>query len=56
MINKSVESEFKRVFLNGTMIRPFKEFPFLADKIKAAMQKAYDAGHNDGMSETCSLF
>ena len=49
--NKKVERKFEKEFVNGLLIRPFKEYPFLADKIKKAMQEMYDLGHADGVAD-----
>ena len=50
-IDKRIERKFEKEFVNGLLIRPFKEYPFLADKIKKAMQDAYDLGHADGVAD-----
>lgn len=50
-IDKRIERKFEKEFVNGLLIRPFKEYPFLVDKIKKAMQDAYDLGHADGVAD-----
>ena len=59
-INVKIENKFKKEFTNMYVDTIFKRNPYLADKIKRALQEAYDLGHADGiaegMRETCNLF
>jgi hypothetical protein len=50
-INIKVKNKFEKEFVNGLLIKPFKDYPFLAEKIKLAMQQMYDLGHADGMAD-----
>ena len=49
--NIKVKNKFEKEFVNGLLIKPFKDYPFLADKIKRVMQEMYDLGHADGYAE-----
>lgn len=49
--NKKVERKFEKEFVNGLLIRTFKQHPFLVDKIKRVMQEMYDLGHADGVAD-----
>ena len=51
VIDKRIERKFEKEFVNGLLIHPFKEYPFLADKIKKAMQDAYELGYADGVAD-----
>ena len=56
VISKRIERKFEKEFVNGLLIHPFKEYPFLADKIKKAMQDAYDLGYADGVADAYSEY
>lgn len=48
---KKLKDKFEREFVNGTFIKPFKDYPFLADKIQKVMRDMYDLGHSEGMAD-----
>jgi hypothetical protein len=50
-VNIKVKNKFNKEFVNGLLIHPFKEYPFLSDKILRVMQDMYDLGHADGRAE-----
>ena len=50
-INVKVERKFQKEFVNGLFIKPFKDYPYLAEKIKLAMQQMYDLGYADGFAD-----
>ena len=50
-INVKVERRFQKEFVNGLFIKPFKDYPYLAEKIKLAMQQMYDLGYGDGLAD-----
>lgn len=54
--NEKIENKFKREFTNKYADNIFKRNPYLPDKIKRAMQEAYEMGCEDGMRNTCNLF
>lgn len=54
--NIKVKNKFEKEFVNGLLIKPFKDYPFLAEKIQRVMQEMYDLGHYDGMADTCEMF
>ena len=54
--NKKIEEKFKREFTNKYADNIFKRNPYLPDKIKRALQEAYEMGCEDGMRNTCCLF
>lgn len=49
--NIKVERKFEKEFVNGLLIKPFKDYPFLVEKIKRVMQEMYDLGHADGRAD-----
>lgn len=49
--NIKVKKKFEKEFVNGLLIKPFKDYPFLADKIQRVMQDMYDLGHADGRAD-----
>ena len=49
--NIKVKNKFEKEFVNGLFIKPFKDYPYLAEKIKLAMQQMYDLGHADGVAD-----
>jgi hypothetical protein len=49
--NIKVKNKFEKEFVNGLFIKPFKDYPFLADKIQRVMQEMYDLGHADGRAD-----
>jgi hypothetical protein len=49
--NIKVKNKFEKEFVNGLLIKPFKDYPFLADKIQRVMQEMYDLGHADGRAD-----
>ena len=49
--NIKVRNKFEKEFVNGLLIKPFKDYPFLAEKIQRVMQEMYDLGHADGMAD-----
>ena len=49
--NIKVKNKFEKEFVNGLLIKPFKDYPYLAEKIKLAMQQMYDLGHADGVAD-----
>ena len=49
--NIKVRNKFEKEFVNGLLIKPFKDYPFLAEKIQRVMQEMYDLGHAYGMAD-----
>ena len=49
--NIKVRNKFEKEFVNGLLIKPFKDYPFLVEKIQRVMQEMYDLGHADGMAD-----